>query len=60
VQHKRRLQSLCVVPSIKGARKFDDLTTDAKDFIKEVEKRTGVPVTLIGTGPEALDLIDRR
>ncbi len=47
-------------PSIKGARKFDDLTTDAKDFIKEVEKRTGVPVTLIGTGPEALDLIDRR
>jgi adenylosuccinate synthase len=47
-------------PSIKGARKFDDMSKEAKDFIKEVEKRTGVPVTLIGTGPEALDIIDRR
>jgi adenylosuccinate synthase len=49
-----------IYPSCKGARKFDDLSKDAKDFIKEVEKRTGIPVTLIGTGPEALDLIDRR
>lgn len=47
-------------PSAKGARKFDDLTKEAKDFIREIETRTGVPVTLIGTGPEALDLIDRR
>jgi adenylosuccinate synthase len=47
-------------PAVKGARKFDDMTAEAKDFIKEVEKRTGVPVTLIGTGPEALDIIDRR
>jgi adenylosuccinate synthase len=47
-------------PAIKGARKFEDMTKEAKDFIKEVEKRTGVPVTLIGTGPEALDIIDRR
>jgi adenylosuccinate synthase len=36
------------------------MSKEAKDFIKEVEKRTGVPVTLIGTGPEALDIIDRR
>jgi putative radical SAM enzyme (TIGR03279 family) len=47
-------------PSCRGARKFDDLPVEAKDFVREVEKRTGVPVTLIGTGPEALDLIDRR
>ncbi len=47
-------------PSVKGARKFGDMTKEAKEFIKEVEKRTGVPVTLIGTGPEALDIIDRR
>ncbi|MDD3792825.1 MAG: adenylosuccinate synthetase, partial [Candidatus Bathyarchaeota archaeon] len=36
------------------------LPNDAKEFIKEAEKRTGVPITLIGTGPEALDIIDRR
>ncbi|MCW3982842.1 MAG: adenylosuccinate synthetase [Candidatus Bathyarchaeota archaeon] len=49
-----------IYPSCKGARKFDDLPNEAKEFIKEVEKRTGVPITLIGTGPEALDIIDRR
>jgi adenylosuccinate synthase len=49
-----------IYPSCQGARKFDDLPKEAKAFIKEVEIRTGVPVTLIGTGPGALDLIDRR
>ncbi len=49
-----------IYPSCKGARKYEDLSKDAKDFIQEVETRTGVPVTFIGTGPEALDLIDRR
>ena len=47
-------------PTCKGARKFDVLPNEAKQFIKEVEKRTGIPVVLIGTGPEALDIIDRR
>jgi adenylosuccinate synthase len=50
----------CLFPKCHGARTFDSLPTEAKDFIKEVESRTGVPVTLIGTGPEALDIIDRR
>ncbi len=49
-----------IYPACKGARKFDDLSKDAKEFVREVEIRTGVPVTLIGTGPGALDLIDRR
>ncbi len=49
-----------IYPSCKGARKYDDLPKEAKDFIKEVEKQTGVPIMFIGTGPEALDLIDRR
>lgn len=47
-------------PSCRGVRVYSDLPKDAKDFIKEVETRTGVPVVFIGTGPEALDLIDRR
>jgi adenylosuccinate synthase len=50
----------CIFPSCKSARKYDDLSQEAKDFLKEVETRTGVPVVLIGTGPEALDIIDRR
>ena len=49
-----------IYPGCRGARKYDDLSKEAKDFIKEVENQTGVPVTLIGTGPEAMDLIDRR
>ncbi len=47
-------------PKCQGARKFEMLPDEAKQFIKEIEHRTGVPVVLIGTGPEALDIIDRR
>jgi adenylosuccinate synthase len=50
----------CLFPSCRSARKFDNLPSDAKQFIIGVERRTGIPVTLIGTGPEALDIIDRR
>ena len=49
-----------IFPSCKGAKKYDDLPKEAKDFIKEVEDKTGVPIVLIGTGPEALEIIDRR
>jgi len=47
-------------PECKGARIYDKLSTEAKQFIKEIEKQTGISVVLIGTGPEALDIIDRR
>jgi len=47
-------------PKCRGARKFDALPNEAKQFIKEIENRTGIPVVLIGTGPEALDIVDRR
>jgi adenylosuccinate synthase len=50
----------CVYPKCKGARTYNDLPSDAKQFINEVEKQARVPVALIGTGPEALDIIDRR
>jgi adenylosuccinate synthase len=49
-----------IFPECKGIRSFDDLSAEAKAFIKEVESRAGVPVTLIGTGPDALDIVDRR
>jgi adenylosuccinate synthase len=50
----------CIYPSCRSARKYSDLPKEAKEFIKEVETRTGVPITFVGTGPDALDLIDRR
>jgi len=50
----------CIYPTCRSARKYSDLPKEAKEFIKEVETRTGVPITFIGTGPDALDLIDRR
>jgi adenylosuccinate synthase len=50
----------CIFPGCQGKRKYSDLPLDAKNFIKDVESRTGVPVSLIGTGPDALDIIDLR
>jgi adenylosuccinate synthase len=50
----------CVYPDCKGIREFDELPKEAKHFIGEIEKQTGLGVVLIGTGPEAFDIIDRR
>jgi len=47
-------------PECKGARTYDELPMEARQFIKEIEKQTEISVVLIGTGPEALDIIDRR
>jgi len=49
-----------VYPKCKGVRKFEDLPREAKEFIGEIERQVGIPVVLIGTGQEALDIIDRR
>jgi len=49
----------CIFPNCQGKRSFNDLPKEAKQFVMEVEKRTGIPVALIGTGPDALDIIDR-
>ncbi len=50
----------CIYPECQGKRRFDELSSAAKQFIKEIEKQTGIPVALIGTGPDALDIVDRR
>jgi len=50
----------CMFPNCQSVREFGDLPRDAKQFIKEVENKTGIPLVLIGTGPDALDIIDRR
>jgi adenylosuccinate synthase len=50
----------CVFPECQGARQYAQLPIEAKGFIEKIETETRVPVSLIGTGPDALDLIDRR
>lgn len=47
-------------PKCKGARNYNELPEDAKKFVTKIEEETGIPTVLIGTGPEALDIIDRR
>jgi adenylosuccinate synthase len=47
-------------PECKGVRTYSELPEEAKQFVGKIEKQIGIPVVLIGTGPEALDIIDRR
>ena len=47
-------------PECRGARDFDELPKEAREFVIRIERETGVPVSLIGTGPEAHEIIDRR
>ena len=47
-------------PECAGVKSFNDLTSEAKSFIKNIEERLQVPVTLIGTGPLVDDIIDVR
>ncbi len=49
-----------VFPECAHMQSFSDLSSPAKYFIKTVEDQLKVPVTLIGTGPDVNDIIDRR
>jgi adenylosuccinate synthase len=48
-----------VFPSCKGIREYSKLSHDARNFIEHIEQETGLMVTLIGTGVELSDIIDR-
>ena len=50
----------CLFPECKGLREYGRLPSEAKRFIEKIEDETKVPVSLIGTGADAQDLIDRR
>ena len=47
-------------PECAGAKSFNDLTSEAKSFLKNIEEKLQVPVTLIGTGPLVDDTVDIR
>jgi len=44
---------------ISGVKSYDDLPRPMKDFISFIEKNTGLPVTLISTGPDRNQTIFR-
>jgi len=47
-------------PQSAGVREYAKLPAEAKKFIENIEGETGLKVTLIGTGPELYDVVDRR
>lgn len=46
--------------NIQGKNRKEDLTPKVKEFARKVERETGVPVVLIGTGAKDSDIIDLR
>ncbi len=46
--------------SNKGVTEFDALTLGARAFVSELEDRSGARVAFIGTGPDLVELVDRR
>jgi len=47
-------------PKDKGKKHWDELSREAKEFVLEIERNLGVPITIIRTGPDVFDAIDRR
>lgn len=47
-------------PNCAGATSYGDLDSNAKSFLETIEAKLHVPVSLIGTGPNADQIIDRR
>lgn len=47
-------------PDCANKTSFETLSSEAKSFVKNIEAKLDVPVTLIGTGPNVYDIIDIR
>ena len=47
-------------PECAGIKSESELSSEAKSFIKNIEDKLKIPVTLIGTGPFVNDIIDVR
>ena len=49
-----------VFPECEGVKSYGKLSRRAKDFVNDIEQKIKVPVTLLGTGPGAWEVVDRR
>lgn len=47
-------------PECAGVTEYDDLSDNAKSYVKNIQEKLGVPVTLISTGPELESTINKR
>jgi adenylosuccinate synthase len=47
-------------PNCAKTQDYSDLSAETKEFIDNIETETGVPVTIISTGPDLKDTIDLR
>lgn len=47
-------------PAAGGVREFNKLPEDARRFVNNLEKELDLQISLIGTGPDTMDIIDRR
>jgi adenylosuccinate synthase len=46
--------------NLRGIRKFEDLPAEARDYVLFIEKRIGVPITMVSNGPNRDEIIFRR
>jgi len=49
-----------VFPEAAGVKEFSKLPREAKTFVEDIEGETGLAVTLIGTGADLTQIVDRR
>jgi len=49
-----------IFPDCAGKTSFEELSNDAQSFIINIENKLNTPVTIIGTGPNVNEIIDRR
>jgi len=47
-------------PECRGVKSYDKLSTRAKKFVEEIENELKVPLTLISTGPDVVEMVDLR
>ena len=47
-------------PECAHVNNYADMPDSAKKFLENIEKKLGVPVTLVGTGPSSEDIVDKR
>ena len=45
---------------IRGIKNYEELPKECKDYIDEIEKEIGVPITLVSNGPERDAIIKRK
>ncbi len=46
--------------SLEGIKKFDELPGELKDYVRFIETETGIPVTMVSTGPDREETIIRK